>query len=159
MQAISFLLSLHLNVWFPGCHSCLSIDSSWRNEVEINHIAILNSFPPANMFPGLPRPISIFFIKKRKVFRQSLKIFLHFFMLSRPTGLAKATGCGRSRKSRYIHCTCTNKLQTCAVNLTLWRSISATTHFVESIHTARPSGQPNTMGLTPFQNCKLTLCV
>lgn len=75
MQAISFLLRLHLNAWFPGSNSCPSIDSSQRNEVEINHIAILNSFPPANVFPGFP---------KRKGVQAELEDFLHFFMLSRP---------------------------------------------------------------------------
>lgn len=48
---------LHLNVWFPGWNSCPSIDSSWRNEVEIYHVAILSSFPTAfQVSPGISSP-------------------------------------------------------------------------------------------------------
>lgn len=48
---------LHLNVWFPGWNSCPSIDSSWRNEVEIYHVAILSSFPTAfQVSPGISFP-------------------------------------------------------------------------------------------------------
>lgn len=83
MQAISFLLRLHLNAWFPGCSSCPSIDCSWRNEVEINHIPILNSFPPAKVFPGFPRHTSSF-LPPNKDAQVELDDFLRVFMLSRP---------------------------------------------------------------------------
>lgn len=63
---------LHLNVRFPGWNSCPSIDSSWRNEVEINHVAILSSFPTAfQVSPGISFPCEK--KKKKKEPRQSLK--------------------------------------------------------------------------------------
>lgn len=96
--------------------------------------------------PGVP---SLFHPKKKKGVQAEGEDFLHFFTLSRPPEAKSKPW--KSRKSRYIHRTGTNQLQTC-----MQRVIPATTHFVEPVHTRHNHlGSPQVTALTPCPKCRL----
>lgn len=111
---------LHLNVRFPGWNSCPSIDSSWRNEVEINHVAILSSFPTAfQVSPGISFPCEK---KKKKRAEAELEEFL---ISSCFPNLKPGQSYRRPQKPICIHGTCTETTANMhAASLTLSGGIS-----------------------------------
>lgn len=99
----------------------LAEEMKWK----LINIAILNNFPPVNIFPGFPRSISSFSSKQKKVFRQSLKIF---YTASCFPDLLKPGQSYRFWKAQQV------QIQ----SLILQRGISATAHCVESNHLGSP---------------------